>query len=66
MMMDLTGQITKVNPRFEAVTGFSPEELLGTMFLDLKFNQTDNLKESFEFVLRKLSRNHWRRSTTYY
>ena len=51
MMMDLTGQITKVNPRFEAVTGFSSEELLGTMFLDLDFNQTKNLKESFDFVL---------------
>ena len=51
VMMDLTGKITKVNPRFEAVTGFSSEELLGTMFLDLEFNQTKNLKESFDFVL---------------
>lgn len=51
IMMDLTGRITKVNPRFEAVTGFSSEELLDTMFLDLQFDQTDNLKKSFEFVL---------------
>ena len=51
MMMDLTGQITKVNPRFEAVTEISSKELLGTMFLDLHFDETKNLKESFNFVL---------------
>lgn len=51
MMMDLTGQITKVNPRFEAVTSFSSKELLGTMFLDLQFDPTNNLKKSFNYVL---------------
>lgn len=51
MMMDLKGQITKVNPRFEAITGFSSTELLDKMFLDLHFEQINNLKESFNFVL---------------
>lgn len=51
MMMDLTGQITKVNPRFEAITGYSSNELLGTMFLDLDFEEIKYLKESFHFVL---------------
>lgn len=51
MMMDLTGQITTINPRFEAITGYSSKELLGTMFLNLDFEQTKDLKESFNFVL---------------
>ncbi len=51
MMMDLAGQITQVNPRFEAITGFTCEELLGTSFLDLHFDKTENLLESFTYVL---------------
>ena len=37
MMMDLKGQITKVNPRFEAITGFSSTELLGHNVFRLTF-----------------------------
>ena len=36
MMMDLTGQITKVNPRFEAVTGFSSRRIIGHYVFRLK------------------------------
>ena len=52
MMMDLAGKITKVNPRFESVTGYTNTELLGTSFLDLDFNKKDHLKYSFHFVLK--------------
>lgn len=52
MMMDLNGLITKVNPRFEAVTGYSNIELLGIPFLDLHFNETDGLIDSFQYVLQ--------------
>lgn len=51
MMMDLTGQITKVNPRFESVTGYTSNELLGTSGLDLHFNKKDHLQDLFHFVL---------------
>lgn len=54
MMMDLTGKITKVNPRFEDVTGYKRIELLDTSFLDLPFNKTESLKKSFHFVLENL------------
>ena len=51
MMMDLAGKITKVNPRFESVTGYTSNELLGTSFLDLHFNKRDHIRDSFQFVL---------------
>lgn len=51
MMMDLTGKIIKVNPRFEAVTGYSFNELLDTFVLDLHFDKITKLDESFRFVL---------------